>query len=67
MFNEINARKVHDELNCFTGFFRNWLFVAILVVTIVVQALIVEFGGQAFKVTGLSWKHWLICMVWNVD
>ena len=46
------------------GFFNNTLFVAIIVATIAVQALIVEFGGQAFKVSGLTWDQWLICIVW---
>ena len=63
IFNEINARKVHDEINSFTGFFSNPLFVGIIVGTIAVQALIVEFGGQAFKVSGLTWDQWLICIV----
>ena len=63
MFNEVNSRKVHDELNCYTGFFQNRMFLSIIVFTVAVQALIVEFGGQAFKVVGLSWKQWLICLV----
>ena len=64
IFNEINSRKVHNELNVFTGLFSNWLFLAILVGTAGVQAIIVEFGGEAFKVTGLTWVQWLICVVW---
>jgi len=46
VFNEVNCRKLKStELNVFKGFFNNPLFLIILVGTIVVQILIVEFGG----------------------
>jgi hypothetical protein len=35
VFNEINARKLRDY-NVFKGFFNNWLFLMILIVTIVI-------------------------------
>eukprot|EP00054_Salpingoeca_dolichothecata_P015910 m.92418 g.92418 ORF g.92418 m.92418 type:complete len:1299 (-) comp21718_c0_seq1:367-4263(-) len=73
IFNEINARKIHDELNVFHNFFNNPIFTVILIGTMVVQALITEYGGRAFKVTGLDWEHWLVCiafglgsLIWNV-
>lgn len=46
VFNEVNCRKLKStELNVFKGFFNNPLFLVILVGTIIVQVLIVEFGG----------------------
>eukprot|EP00052_Salpingoeca_macrocollata_P027037 m.254621 g.254621 ORF g.254621 m.254621 type:complete len:1271 (-) comp22682_c3_seq6:83-3895(-) len=73
IFNEINARKIHNQLNVFSGFFNNPIFVGIIVGTLAVQALIVEFGGRAFSVTGLTGVQWLVCiligmgeLVWNV-
>jgi len=72
LFNEINARKLRGEVNVFKGFFSNWFFVIIMVVQFTCQILIVEFGGEAFKCTPLSWNLWLWCvlmgageLVWN--
>lgn len=46
VFNEINARKLKStELNVFKNFFNNPLFLVILVVTVAIQMLCVEFGG----------------------
>jgi len=37
VFNEINSRKLGErEFNVFEGFFNNWLFLFIIIVTIVV-------------------------------
>lgn len=36
-FNEINCRKIQpDELNVFKGFFNNFFFLGIIIITIVV-------------------------------
>ena len=59
----MNSRKVHDEPNPFKGLMNNKLFIYIMFFTIGVQALIVEVGSKAFKVVGLSWDQWLICLV----
>ena len=53
---------MHDELNVFEGIWRNKLFLYILVAQAGVQALIVEFGDQAFKVKPLTWVQWLACV-----
>ncbi|CAD8137228.1 unnamed protein product [Paramecium octaurelia] len=64
VFNEINARKLKKtELNVFEGFFNNWLFISVITGTIVVQILIVEFGGKAVKVTPLDFAHHFICIL----
>ena len=31
LFNEINGRKIHDELNCFEGIHKNYIFIGIWV------------------------------------
>lgn len=74
VFNEINCRKLSSkEYNVFKGFFNNLLFLLILLFTIVVQVLLVEFGGEIFACSGLNWKHHLICLgigvgglIWNL-
>jgi Ca2+ transporting ATPase len=46
VFNEIFCRKLKArEYNVFTGFFNNPLFLFILVLTVLVQLFIVQFGG----------------------
>lgn len=42
LFNQINARKIEEgELNVFSGFFSNCMFVSITIVTVLVQVLMV--------------------------
>jgi len=62
VFNEINSRKVDLQKNVFEGIFTNWIFVIIIVATVIVQALIVQFGGQAIRTVGLDWVQWLYCV-----
>merc|ERR1712054_566751 len=40
--NEINSRKAYGELNCFEGLHKNYIFIAIIAITIVLQIIIVE-------------------------
>ena len=63
IFNEINSRKVHDEINVFKGMLKNRLFIIIFLSTAAAQTLVVEFGGEAFKTTGLTCIQWLACVV----
>ena len=55
------------------GVFTNWIFVGVMVFTLVAQVLIVEYGGKAVEVSGLTADLWgwsvLIgfgSMPWNV-
>lgn len=73
LFNEINARKIHGEWNVFSGLFSNFVFVAIWVVSFVVQYGLVQFGGRPVSCAPLSMEHWLWCLgigagtlVWNL-
>ncbi|XP_039264361.1 plasma membrane calcium-transporting ATPase 2-like isoform X2 [Styela clava] len=62
IFNEINARKIHGERDVFSGMFTNPIFVAIIIGTIIVQFVIVQFGGPAFSCAPLSLAQWLWCI-----
>jgi len=62
IFNELNSRKVNTELNIFTGFFTNWIFLGVIIFTCVAQVLIVEFGGLAAKTTKLDPLLWVYCV-----
>ncbi|CAK4657383.1 unnamed protein product, partial [Aphanomyces euteiches] len=62
LFNEINARRIHDEVNVFSGIFRNKLFVGMALAQVVLQACIVQFGSYAFGCVALDGTQWVICL-----
>lgn len=62
IFNELNARKVNTHLNVFSGVFTNPIYCGIIVITVVVQVLIVEFGDAALKTVPLSYIQWIYCV-----
>lgn len=63
IFNQFNARKLETELNVFEGMFRNPLFVQITILTIVIQMLMVEFGGKIVKSEPLNMNQNLFCIL----
>lgn len=63
LFNEINCRKLRAiEVNVFVGIFNNTMFLVVLAVTVVVQVLIVQFGGEAMHCNKLSLGQHLACV-----
>lgn len=63
VFNEINCRKLKaSELNVFKGFFNNWIFLFIVFATIIVQILLVQFGGEPVRCAPLTLTQHLICI-----
>ncbi|KAG4990662.1 hypothetical protein JHK87_024119 [Glycine soja] len=62
IFNEFNARKP-DEFNIFKGVTRNYLFMGIIGLTVVLQIVIILFLGKFTTTVRLNWKQWLISVV----
>ncbi|RLO07432.1 hypothetical protein DYB28_001397, partial [Aphanomyces astaci] len=62
LFNEINARRIHDELNVFEGILTNHIYLGISVVQLVLQVLIIEFGSLVFGCVPLDLTQWFICI-----
>ncbi|CAN6459049.1 unnamed protein product [Victoria cruziana] len=58
VFNEFNSRRP-DKLNIFSGVTRNHLFMGIIGITVVFQALIIEFLGKFASTVKLSWQLWI--------
>merc|ERR1712157_658057 len=55
LFNQINSRKLGDkEFNVFAGFFNNFWFLGITVLTFGVQYAMVQYGGRPLRATPLS-------------
>jgi Ca2+ transporting ATPase len=63
VFNEINSRKVNLQRNVFDGIFTNPIFCGIIVITIIVQVFIIEFGKYAVKTVPLTFDQWLYCVL----
>ena len=59
LFNEINARKIHNERNVFKGVQKNSIFLGIWFTCLIGQILIVNFGDVVFGVVCLDWDHWM--------
>lgn len=62
MFNEINSRDI-EKINIFRGMFSNWIFIGVMVSTVVFQVIIVEFLGTFASTVPLSWQLWLLSIV----
>jgi len=63
VFNEINSRKLGEkDFNVFAGFFNNWLFIGIIILTILVQGAMVQYGGLPVRCAPLSWEQHLFCI-----
>lgn len=63
VFNEINARKLGPyDYNVFSGFFSNGLFVGVIIGTVIVQCVLVQYGGVPVRTTPLSLNEHAICV-----
>ena len=60
LFNEVNSRSITNDKNVVRDIFKNQIFVGIVVLTSILQAIIVQFGGQVFRLDpkGLSSANW---------
>jgi Ca2+ transporting ATPase len=66
LFNQINARKIEEgELNVFKGFFNNFLFLFVTILTFVVQMAMVEVGGVAIKTWPLNTHQNVLCLIFG--
>ncbi|EFA79639.1 P-type ATPase [Heterostelium album PN500] len=61
-FNEINCRVLNNDLNVFKGIHRSQLFVGIMIGTIGIQIILVEFGNDFFGTRPLDLYQWLFCI-----
>ncbi|MBA0570030.1 hypothetical protein Golob_003718 [Gossypium lobatum] len=61
IFNEFNARKP-EEINCFKGVTKNYLFMGIIGFTFILQIIIIEFLGKFTSTVRLDWQLWLVSL-----
>ncbi|RHY15750.1 hypothetical protein DYB35_005576 [Aphanomyces astaci] len=62
LFNELNCRKIHDEINIFEGLLESAIFFNISIFQVVCQVIIVEFGGRPFSCLSLNVAQWMFCI-----
>lgn len=55
-----------EKINVFQGMFSNWIFLGIVVATVVFQVIIVEFLGTFASTVPLSWQLWILSIVIGV-
>ncbi|KAL7586628.1 hypothetical protein Lser_V15G38722 [Lactuca serriola] len=62
VFNEINSRDI-DKINIFRGMFSSWIFLGVMISTVVFQVIIVEFLGTFASTVPLDWELWGLSIV----
>jgi Ca2+ transporting ATPase len=65
VFNFFNCRKIRDEINIFTGLFKNYIFFLILGFVVIFQFVIIFFLNKFFncyRYHGLTLIQWLWCI-----
>ncbi|POM65809.1 Calcium-translocating P-type ATPase, PMCA-type [Phytophthora palmivora] len=62
LFNELNCRKIHDEINIFKGITRNRVFLYVCVLQVAMQVVMVQFTGDWFNCTPLDIDQWFVCI-----
>ncbi|CAH0521012.1 unnamed protein product [Peronospora belbahrii] len=62
LFNELNARKIHDEINIFAGITRNRVFLWVCLLQAAMQYVMVQHTGDWFKCKPLELNQWLACI-----
>jgi len=64
IINMLAAKKIHDEINIFDGFFKNPMFIIIWIIIVGVNFLIIQYTGKFFSLhpKGLSWEQHVMCI-----
>uniref|UniRef100_A0AAV2Z6B5 Calcium-transporting ATPase n=1 Tax=Lagenidium giganteum TaxID=4803 RepID=A0AAV2Z6B5_9STRA len=62
LFNELNCRKIHDEINIFDRITKNAVFLYVCVLQAVLQVVIVQWTGDFFGCKPLDATQWGVCL-----
>ncbi|EPZ36332.1 HAD-like domain-containing protein [Rozella allomycis CSF55] len=62
--NFLTGRFLDFRVNSLRGFFKNKIFIVVIIIISIVQVLFVMFGGQVASTLPLTaWQEWLLCMI----
>jgi P-type Ca2+ transporter type 2C len=62
VFNEISSREM-EKINVFKGILDNYVFVAVISSTVILQYIIVQFLGEFANTIPLSYSQWFACIL----
>ncbi|RLN64625.1 hypothetical protein BBP00_00003341 [Phytophthora kernoviae] len=62
LFNELNCRKIHDEINIFTGITKNRVFLYVCLLQVALQVVMVQYTGDWFNCKPLDVGQWFACI-----
>ena len=60
IFNEYNCRSISNDYNVFRDIWKNPIFLGVSMTTILLQIVLVEFGGDFVGTTPLTTFQWLV-------
>eukprot|EP00004_Rigifila_ramosa_P004651 TRINITY_DN1512_c0_g1_i2.p1 TRINITY_DN1512_c0_g1~~TRINITY_DN1512_c0_g1_i2.p1 ORF type:complete len:1024 (-),score=244.04 TRINITY_DN1512_c0_g1_i2:51-3122(-) len=63
LFNEINARSIHNDPRVWKGLFTNHIFLSIVIGTFWTQVLLINVAGRALSVKPLNVIEWISCIL----
>ena len=64
--NEYNSKSLGSEWNVFSDMFHNEIFLAITVLTILLQLMLIEVGGEFMKTSPLNMEQWIASIVFGL-
>lgn len=60
IFNEYNSKSIHSDWDVFSDIPTNPIFMAVTVITIALQIMLIEVGGEFIRTSPLTLNQWLI-------
>ncbi|KAJ9070529.1 plasma membrane calcium [Entomophthora muscae] len=63
VFNEINCRRINDEVNVLQNITHNSIFIMVQAAVVLGQIMLVLFGGEAFSTVPLSAYQWFVSIL----
>ncbi|CAN6459352.1 unnamed protein product [Victoria cruziana] len=65
VFNEINSREM-ETINVFKGILGNYVFLGVILCTVIFQIIIVEYLGTFANTIPLTLSQWIICILFGL-
>lgn len=60
IFNEYNSKSLTDDWDVFSDLPTNYMFIFVSLLTVFLQVILVEFGGEFLGVSPLTLNQWLV-------